>query len=166
MNVWIVLCMVAALVAARALWWWFIGRNVPKYPPLVIDDDDPAMTAAMEKARASFDQFRSLHSSGIEDCQVKIRFLSNAGMLEHLWAAVLKITDTGIEVRYLTPPVTHTGKLERIHVHPISDVEDWAAILPDGSIHGGFTQRVMFEEARKQWGDLPKALETQAAKYV
>lgn len=51
-------------------------------------------------------------------------------------------------------------------MHIISDVEDWVAILPDGAIHGGFAQRVMFEQARKQWGDLPKNLEAQAAKYA
>jgi hypothetical protein len=40
-----VLSIATALAVLRVLWWWFVGRNVPKYPPLAVDDDNPAMLA-------------------------------------------------------------------------------------------------------------------------
>jgi hypothetical protein len=60
MAIVVILSIVAGLVVLRGLWWWFVGRNVPKYPPLAIDDSDPAMLAAQEKARGSLGRFREL----------------------------------------------------------------------------------------------------------
>jgi uncharacterized protein YegJ (DUF2314 family) len=166
MTILIILSIVAALAVLRVLWWWFVGRNVPKYPPLVIDDEDPAMLAATEKARASLKRFRTLFEGEPKETQVKVPFETNGGRTEHLWAEVIGLAATSITVRYLTPPVSHTGKLERVHEHPISDIEDWVVINERGEIQGGYTQRVMFERAREQWGRLPPELEKQASRYV
>jgi uncharacterized protein YegJ (DUF2314 family) len=160
------LAVVSVLAVLYAIWWWLIGRNVPKYPPLAIDDNDPAMRLAQDTARGSLDRFRMLFDSEAKESQVKIPFTANSGQLEHLWAEVLKFSETSVTVRYLTPPVSHKGKLERVHEHPISDIEDWVVIDKEDQIHGGYTQRVMFERARKQWGNLPPELEKQAARYV
>ena len=166
MNIAMLVSIVVGAVVLRLLWWWFVGRNSPKFPPLQIADDDPAMLAAMERARATLPRFRTLFAEGVKDAQVKVRFLSNAGEVEHLWAAVLKLSDSSLTVRYLTPPVTHSGKLERVHDHPIADVEDWAAITQEGAIHGGYTQRLMFSRARESWGKLPRGLAEQESRYV
>jgi len=162
----VLLPVAVAAVVGCVLWWWFVGRNVPRYPPLAIDDDDPAMVAATAKARASLNRFREFVAAGVRESQVKVPFVTSAGEHEHLWAEVLTLTDASITVRYLTPPVSHTGKLERVHEHPISDVEAWLAITDNGEIHGGYTQRVMFERARELWGSLPRELEKQASRYV
>ena len=162
----LILLVVGGLLALRIAWWWFVGRNTPKFPPLAIADDDPAMIAAIAKARASFDRFRELFASGLKDAQVKVPFVTSSGEREYLWGAVLGITADRISVRYLTPPVSHRGKLERVHEHAVSDVQDWAAISDNGEIRGGYTQRVMFERAREQWGTLPRELEKQASRYV
>jgi uncharacterized protein YegJ (DUF2314 family) len=161
-----IVAIVATLVALRLIWWWFVGRNIPKYPPLAIDDNDPAMLAAQEKARASLDRFRALFDEKPKESQVKIPFATSSGQLEHLWAEVLKLSQTSMTVRYLTPPVSHTGKLERVHDHALSDIEDWVVIDQQDQIQGGYTQRVMFERAREEWGGLPPELEKQASRYV
>jgi uncharacterized protein YegJ (DUF2314 family) len=166
MTVVTVLLIVAALVVLRVLWWWFVGRNVPKYPPLAIDDNDAAMLAASEKARGSLDRFRALFEARPKESQVKIPFATSGGQIEHLWAEVLNFSEASLTVRYLTPPVSHSGKLERVHDHPMSDIEDWVVIDQQGQIHGGYTQRVMFERAREEWGRLPPELEIQASRYV
>ena len=161
-----ILSIVGALVVLRVLWWWFVGRNLPKYPPLAISDDDPKILAAQEKARGSLSRFRSLYDAKPKESQVKIPFTTNSGQVEHLWAEVLGFSEASVTVRYLTPPVSHTGRLERVHDHLISDVEDWVVIDHQDQIHGGFTQRVMFERAREEWGRLPPELEKQASRYV
>jgi uncharacterized protein YegJ (DUF2314 family) len=166
MDIVTILLVVAGALVLWVLWWWFVGRNVPKYPPLAIDDDDPAMVAATEKARKSLDRFRELFDAGVKESQVKVPFVTSSGEREHLWAEVLKFGDTSMTVRYLTPPVSHTGTLERVHEHAISDIEDWVAFTHKGEIHGGYTQRVMFERARELWGGLPRELEKQASRYV
>src|ERR1700754_1475112 len=109
MAIIIILSIVAAVVVLRVLWWWFVARNVPKYRPLAIDDNDLAMPAAQEKARGSLDRF--------------------------LWAGGLSLSEASMTVRYLTPPVSHTGKLERVQDHPIPDIEDWVVIDQQGQIH-------------------------------
>jgi uncharacterized protein YegJ (DUF2314 family) len=157
---------VTVAVAAFA-WNWWVARNRPKVPPLEIDDDDPLMLAAIERARGTVDQLRTLHEAGTtRQAQVKIPFRTNGGEVEHLWAEVLELDDDTMKVRYLTPPVTHRGKLEREHEHPVSDLEDWAVFDTSGNIRGGFTQRAMFERARARWGGLPDPLAAQEARYV
>ena len=162
----------AGVLAAWVLWWWFVGRNVPRLPPLSVDEDDPRMLAAMEQARNSLDRFRQLvdrgdpQDPGEVQAQVKVGFVSSSGTTEHLWAEVLELGESGVSVRYLTPPVTHTGQLERLHEHSLEDVEDWAVFTEAGRIHGGYTQRAMFAIARETHGDLPPELAEQEARYV
>ncbi|MDO3386606.1 DUF2314 domain-containing protein [Gilvimarinus sp. SDUM040013] len=164
MNVVIIILIIVALLV---LWWWFIGKNIPKYPPLDIKDDDPLMLEAIEKAKSSIGKFQKLYKAGgFSDVQIKIPFLSSSDVTEHLWAEVLGLNDSEVKVRYLTPPVTHTGKLERIHDHPIQEIEDWVVVSESGDIFGGYSQRVMFVRGREQWGSLPPELEAQESKYV
>ena len=108
----------------------------------------------------------AIHSGEYEEAQVKVPFISSEGLVEHLWAEVLEVGEKTLSVRYYTPPVTHSGKLERLHEHNLNEIEDWVVINKHGEIHGGFTQRVMFEHARRQWGDLPPELAQQESKYV
>jgi uncharacterized protein YegJ (DUF2314 family) len=161
-----VLAIVAALVALRVFWWWFVGRNVPKYPPLATDANDPALLIAQAEARRSIGRFRTLFDDKPNESQVKIPFATNGGQTEHLWAEVLSLSEASMTVRYLTPPVSHSGRLERVHDHQISDIEDWVVIDQQGHIHGGYTQRVMFDRVREERGGLPPELEKQASRYV
>jgi uncharacterized protein YegJ (DUF2314 family) len=156
-----------AVIAAAAwvAWWWFVARNRPIVPPLTMSDDDPLLIEAIAKAKSSIDQFRKLAESPNSAPQVKIPFFSNAGETEFLWAEVRRFGVEDLDVLYLTPPVTHTGRLERIHTHPISDVVDWVAKLPSGKLAGGFSMRVMFQRGREQWGSLPPRLEVEERKY-
>ena len=157
---------IAVLVVLAGAWWWFIGRNIPKYPALEINDDDPLMLESMEKAKSTTNQFLELLSDKYSEAQVKVPFTSSSDVIEHLWAEVLEVKKNVLSVRYYTPPVTHEGKLERIHEHNIAEIEDWVVILENGKIHGGFTQRVMFKRGREQWGELPPELSEQESRYV
>jgi hypothetical protein len=49
----------------------------------------------------------------------------------------------------VTPPVTHTGRLDRRYTCEVSDVEDWQVRDKAGVIRGGFTQRAMYAIARR-----------------
>ena len=163
MSIGLIITGAVVLVVA---WWWFIGRNIPKYPPLEISDDDPLMLEAMKKAKTTTNQFLELLSGKYSEAQVKVRFTSSSGVIEHLWGEVVELKENVLSVRYYTPPVTHEGRLDRLHEHNITEIEDWVVILDNGKIHGGFTQRVMFKRGREQWGKLPPELAKQESRYV
>lgn len=147
-------------------WWWFIARNRPAFPPLAIANDDPLMLEATRKAKASLSQLRALFAQSPEHARVKVPFISNSGETEHLWAELLAIDESEIEVRYLTPSVSHTGTLERVHRHLLNDIEDWVFTKDPTHYVGGFSMRVMFIRGREAWGDLPPELKAEETKYA
>jgi len=155
----------AIIVAAAFIWWRFFHIARPAVAPLAIAPDDPLMLEATSKAKTSLARFRELASQPNRGIRVKIPFVSSSGQTEFLWAEVLSFRDPQMEVRYLTPPVTHTGRLERIHTHPIADLVDWQVELESGKYAGGYTMRVMFVRGREQWGSLPPELEAEEKKY-
>lgn len=108
---------------------------------------------------------RPAASQGVFSLRVKVPFVSSSDTTEHLWAEVLSLRDLQMEVRYLTPPVTHNGRLERLHSHAVDELTDWQVELPSGSYAGGFTMRVMFVRGREQWGTLPPELAAEEMKH-
>jgi uncharacterized protein YegJ (DUF2314 family) len=156
---------VASGLFALMAWWWFIARNRPSFPPLVIADDDPLMLEAHRKARESIPRLLELFEGAREATRVKLPFVSSSGETEHLWAELLKVDGQAIDVRYVTPPVTHSGRLERLHTHSIADIEDWIVTRDPDHYIGGYSMRVMFRRGREQWGELPPELAAEESKY-
>jgi uncharacterized protein YegJ (DUF2314 family) len=147
------------------LWWRFFHVARPEVPPLIIEPNDPLMQEAVQKAKDSIPRFRELAGQPNKGVRVKVPFVSSTGTTEHLWAEVLSFRDSQMDVRYLTPPVTHHGRLERLHTHPVADLTDWQVELQSGRYAGGFTMRVMFVRGREQWGSLPPELAAEEEKY-
>jgi len=159
-----VLTLIVAVAAMFLLYRYFrIAR--PKFPPLVIDLDDPLMNEAMQKAIESIPYFRALQAQNGNVASVKVPFVTSSGDKEFLWAEVLSLSGDQMEVCYLTPPMTHTGRLERLYTHPVADLVDWQIQRPSGEYAGGYTMRVMFTRGREQWGKLPPELEDEEKKY-
>jgi uncharacterized protein YegJ (DUF2314 family) len=156
---------VILLLAAAYLWWRYLYVARPAVPPLTLRPDDPLIAAARAEARATVPKFRALLAEAHRGARVKVAFHSNAGVTEFLWAEVLSLDETQMAVRYLTPPVTHVGRLERLHLHKLNELEDWMVELPSGRYVGGFTMRAMFTRARQQWGELPPALADEERRY-
>jgi hypothetical protein len=152
--------LVAGAVIVLLVWWRFFRIARPAFPPLQIPDDDPLMADARRQAQATLDRFRGLYGSANHKARLKVPFVTTAGVCEYLWAEVRELGAEDAEVLYLTPPVTHTGRLDRIHRHPLSEIVDWQVELPDG-----FTMRVMFTRGREQWGGLPAELEAEERRY-
>jgi len=153
------------VIAVTFIWWRFFHIARPDFPPLVIEPDDKLMRDAMAKAKATTTRFRELATQSNRGIRVKVPFVSSSGTTEYLWAEVLSFRDTRMEVRYITPPVTHIGRLERLHTHQVGDLVDWQIELPSGRYAGGYTMCVMFVRGREQWGALPSELEAEEKKY-
>lgn len=153
----IILAAIAVLLAIAFLVRWRASR--PEFPPLQTRPDDPLMLEALEKARESLAEFMTLVRAAHQHALVKLRFESSGGLVEHLWAEVLEVIDDAtLGVRLVTPPVTHSGSLDRLWRCTLDDVEDWQVRDAEGRIHGGFSQRAMFAIARRDGVTLPKEL--------
>ncbi|MEP6672767.1 MAG: hypothetical protein ABJF10_26620 [Chthoniobacter sp.] len=152
-------------VGALFLWWRFFHIARPEMPPLSIDPDDPLMVEARRTATETVPRFREAQAQPNNGARVKVPFVTSSGITEFLWAEVLSLRGDQMDLRYLTPPVTHTGRVERLHTQAVTDLVDWQVELSSGKYLGGFTMRVMFIRGREQWGNLPAELEAEEAKY-
>jgi uncharacterized protein YegJ (DUF2314 family) len=151
-----------------ALLWLFMRWKSPRpdFPPLRTSHDDPLMVEALAKAKESMPRFLELLRGPKEHALVKLRFVSSSDQVEHLWAEVLEILEADeLGVRLVTPPVTHSGHLDRLHRCTIDDVEDWQVRDGSGKVQGGFTQRAMYAIARRDGVKLPKKLLQHEAEY-
>jgi Uncharacterized protein conserved in bacteria (DUF2314) len=150
---------------AFLIWLRYFHISRPVVLPLSIAPDDALTRNAMDNAKDTIPRFQELAAQPNRGIRVKVPFVSSSSTLEFLWAEVLAFHDSVMEVRYLTPPVTHTGRLKRLHTHPVSDLVDWLVELESGKYAGGYTMRVMFVRGREQWGSLPPKMEAEEKKY-
>lgn len=158
-----------ALVAIFLVVLWAFIRwrySRPEYMPLETKADDPLLLQAIEAARASLPEFKSRLEQPREIAAVKILFVSSSNQVEHLWAEVLEVLgQEKLSVRLATPPVSHSGPLDRVYRCAFDEIEDWHVSEPSGKLHGGFTQRAMFAIARRDGVKLPKELAEQERWY-
>lgn len=160
----IVLVIAGVAIVALVLWRLFAVSR-PAQPPLVINDDDPDMKAAMQKAKETIPEFRQLYLQHPRDALVKVPFVSSSGKTEYLAAEVLEMAGDSVNVRLSTPPVTHEGKVERLQTYPLSKIVDWVIVMPGDKRKGGFTMKVMFKKAKEQWDIVPKQIAEEEEKY-
>jgi uncharacterized protein YegJ (DUF2314 family) len=124
------------------------------------------MLEAFAKARTSIPDFVALLQAPHRHALVKLRFVSNGEQIEHLWAEVRGApVDDKLDVRLVTPPITHTGRLNRLRTLDLSEIEDWQVRDADGKIHGGFTHRAMYAIARRDGIELPAKLRKHEDEY-
>jgi len=155
------------LVLAVGVWLLARWRSPrPEFPPLKTSPDDPLMVEALAKAKGSLAEFKRLLKEPKQDALIKVRFVSSSNEVEHLWAEVLEaLGEDELGVRLITPPVTHSGQLDRLWRCSFADIEDWQVRDSKGRVHGGFSQRAMFAIARREGVKLPKKLLEQEKEY-
>jgi len=124
------------------------------------------MIDASAKAKSTLNDFRALLLQPRQNAVVKLHFVSSTEQVEHLWAEVLEVLgENELGVRLATPPITHSGQLDRLYRCTFDDIEDWQVRDASGRVHGGFSQRAMFAIARREGVKLPKKLLAQEKEY-
>lgn len=152
-------------IIAGLIWWFFFRVPRPEIPPLTVDENDPLMIEAIKTGKGTIGDFVKLYGQESKNAQVKIPFKTSSGETEFLWAEVKAINDTDVDVFLLTPPVTHTGQVDRNQTYKLDDIIDWAIFLDNGKVKGGHTMKVMFKIAREKWEHLPDKLLEEEKKY-
>lgn len=149
--------MTAALLSAAAAWVrWRSSQTAIQ--PLDIAPDDPLMAEAMAEARRTLGRLRELAPRHPGATHVKVRFESDSGTTEYLWAELCEMREHDMEVFLVNLPVTHSEKLERLRTVPLDDLADWQVEMEAGHFEGGGTMRVLFLRAREQWVELPSEM--------
>ncbi|HEX3128180.1 MAG TPA: hypothetical protein VH394_12695 [Thermoanaerobaculia bacterium] len=156
--------MTAAFLSAAAAWArWRASQTAIR--SLDIADDDPLMLDAMAEAQRTVDRLRDLAPRYPGTTHVKIRFASDSGTAEYLWAELREMREDDMEVFLVNLPVTHSEKVERLRTVPLDDLADWQVEMEDGRFEGGGTMRVLFLRAREQWGELPSDMSELERRY-
>jgi len=151
------------IIAAYLFYRLYYAR--PDFPPLPTDPDDPLLKEARDKARESLPQMLDLYKSFPEQSLVKIKFISNSDQVEYLWGELKEVQGNKAKVFLVTPPVSHSGKLDRNMEVDIDKFEDWQITDTEGNKYGGYSQRAMFKIARQKYGKLPRKLAKVEALY-
>ena len=155
-SIWIFVLLGVALASLIFVGFRYAQRE---FPPLETKPDDPLLLEAMQHARASLAEFNARLADAPRDAIVKLRYVSDTGSVEHLWAEVLeRKADGSYRARLASRPVTQKGPLDPETICDIDEIEDWQVRDADGGIYGAFSQRAMFQIARRDGVKLPKKL--------
>jgi uncharacterized protein YegJ (DUF2314 family) len=138
------------------------GCGESRDPVVMVDDKDPAMNAAMAKARSTAKQFiEKLQAPANPKCTafaVKKQFTDKNGT-EHFW-----LTDVSYDGKLFhgevnnDPEIVRNVKLgDKTTVAP-GEISDWMYIN-DGRLVGGYTIRVLYDKASpKERVEMKKSL--------
>jgi uncharacterized protein YegJ (DUF2314 family) len=157
--------MAIVVLVIGIIWWFFFRIPRPKFPPLSVNENDPLMIEAIKSAKENINDFVELFRQHPNRSNVKVPFMTSSGEIEFLWAQAKEIKNPEIIVFLMTPPVTHTGQLNRTQTYLLTDIVDWVVYQSDGKAKGGYTMRVMFKIAKEKWGQLPPQLLEEEKKY-
>ena len=111
--------------------------------------EDPAMNAAIEKAKATIDDFvRAFQAqkAGAKDYYVKKPFSTPAGEMEHMWIEVTKVED-GVLKGHVANEAEETREVKMGQAVSLktSEISDWK--YQDGNkLIGGYTIRYFVDK--------------------
>lgn len=119
-----------------------------------VDSADPAMNAAIARARSEVDSFiKILNSGGADSYSVKVP-IADHGETEHFWLSDITYAD-GVFTGTIDndPETVHNVKLGQKYSVKKIDISDWL-YMKNGKMYGNYTVRVLLpklppEEAAK-----------------
>jgi uncharacterized protein YegJ (DUF2314 family) len=120
-----------------------------------IERSDPDMTAALERARASLDEFLAVAANpppGTSGFKLKV-MIREGDAVEHFWVTPFRILDSGFEgVLANDPRVVKNVKLGQRVRFARADISDWG-YARDGRQVGSYTVCVLFRKMPKEQAD-------------
>lgn len=154
-------CMMMQRKHAEALWeqrgrdvdpenaWYdfqMLRRHLGRKPDLdpgeratLFASDDPAMTAAVQKAKSTLGEFVAMLRNASLPALIKIG-VDHDGQRRFIWLGDVRIGDGEFDAQVFSQHISGLRQGERRRV-PRDEVVDWM-INDAGTIHGGFTLRV------------------------
>jgi hypothetical protein len=133
-------------VGLGLLWVWArIRAQMHVVTP--IDVTDSRWSEAIAKARSTIPEMRALHVAWPSEIYVKYPLNMETGSIEHVWGRLLALSTDEMRVSLETKPIEAPVGAAPFVV-PVSALEDWQLVLPDGGIRAGYTTRAQIEIAK------------------
>jgi uncharacterized protein YegJ (DUF2314 family) len=121
-------------------------------PVVMVDEQDPAMNAAIAKARATAAEFIDKLKGNDPQCSsfgVKKQFTDEHGT-EHFW--LIDVSYDGKQFHGVVdndPEIVHNVKIGEKTSVALSEISDWMYVK-NGRLVGGYTIRVLYDKASPQ----------------
>ncbi|MFT5048690.1 MAG: hypothetical protein ACI8QZ_000077 [Chlamydiales bacterium] len=132
--------------------------------PILLDPDEPLLLDAFERARASLPRLREAFRACPESTGLRFAFETDMQTTEHLWGAVVSMSETHAMVDIMTRPIEHEGPIEQQSI-PLAEIQDWEAEFSDGALEGGFTTRAMCTYAAREGLPVPRYITKRVQLY-
>ncbi len=115
-----------------------------------VDPDDPILTAATSRARATLKRFWTYLAEGRHECFVKFPLSTRSGEIEHIWGVVHSREGEQLIVSLANDPVDEPVSDDSRKTVPVSEIEDWQVFVSDDEIRGGYSILAIAEIARQR----------------
>ena len=127
----------------------------------MVPSADPAMNAAIEKAKATLPAFFDRLANpqpGDDGFAIKIKYLARTGDGEHIWANKVERKGDMVSATINNEPRDIAGlKIGQRVTVPLGQLTDWM-YTRDGKIHGGQTIRAIIPALPKAQADQYRAM--------
>jgi hypothetical protein len=151
-------------VGLGLLWAWARNRGRLRVVTAV-DVTDARWSEAIARARSTLSEMRSLHDAWASEMHVKYPLKTKTGSIEHVWGRLISLSANEMTVSLETQPIEAPVDAAPFTV-PVSDLEDWQLVLPDGRIRGGFTTRAQIEIAKASGAPVPSHVSELEGRFV
>jgi hypothetical protein len=128
----------------------FLMQKVVDLRGIFIDPDSIEWKNAVSKAHSTLAILRELCEARVDYMWVKYEIKTTEGTTEHVWGELQFLGEDSFRATLETPPVT--GKLveDMAESMPLSALDDWLVLMPDGTVRGAFTLQVELEIAKRE----------------
>ncbi len=123
-----------------------------------IDPESAEWQAAVSRARATLPLLRELFPANPEQTLVKLAVATASGSREHVWAQLTELGAETLTATIVTPLLDPPSSAEKGVVFPLSELEDWHVLLPDGRIRGSFTTQAQIRLCHATGQPVPREL--------
>lgn len=117
---------------------------------IFIDPDSIEWKNALSKAHSTLTILRELCEADAGFGWVKYGIKTTEGTTEHVWGELQFLGEDSFSATLETPPVTGKPFNDMTERLPLSALDDWMVMLPDGSVRGAFTIQVELEIAKRE----------------
>lgn len=125
-------------------WKWvrYQGKGIDEITPP--DLKCPELEESVKRASATMGTFLSEVDKGIDGAYIKFPLITPQGLTEHIWAYVHFFRDDHFNVSLANTPIDEQQASEGRRDVPLTEVEDWQIMQPDGKIKGAHSLIALF----------------------
>jgi uncharacterized protein YegJ (DUF2314 family) len=146
-------------------WRWLLDIG-PGVESVQIDPDAPELAASVLKARRTLPAFLEVVRRHEDGAYIKFPLVTEAGVVEHIWAYVHHYAEGVFNVSLASAPFTQASGADARRDVPASEVEDWQIMTPDGHIRGAYSLRALFEHLERKGVHLNRTMRQQRAQLL